>query len=146
MTAAYAETGPPKAGLTAGRWATLGLLAATASIAAVLAVQFAALALWPEASLFAPLDSYARSALFTLVPAIGATIVFAWLARRRERPVRDFVLLSGVLLALSLIPDYILAVPHRTLLASSVAAFLHVVASAVIVGVLVAGYRRWRPA
>ena len=144
MTAAYAETDRPKAGLTAGRWATLGLLAAAGSIAAVLVVQLVALALWPDARLFAPLDSYARSALFTLVPAVGATLVFAWLARRRARPVRDFVILSAVLLALSLIPDYVLPGPHRTLLASSVAALLHIVAATVIVGVLVAGYRHWR--
>lgn len=144
MTTAYAQAGGRKATLAAGQWATLGLLAAAASIVAVLAAQFVALTLWPDARLFAPLDNYARTALFTLVPALGATVVFAWLTRHRARPVRDFVIISAVLLGFSFIPDYLLPVPHRTLLASSIAAFLHIVAAAVIVGVLVAGYRRRR--
>ena len=46
------------------------------------------------------------------------------------------------MLLLSIIPDYLLPVEYKTFLASSVTAFLHVVASLVIVGVLVSGYRR----
>jgi hypothetical protein len=45
-------------------------------------------------------------------------------------------------LILSIIPDYLLPVEHKTLLASSVTAFLHVVAAVVTVSVLVTGYRR----
>jgi len=43
---------------------------------------------------------------------------------------------------LSFIPDYILPVPNRTVIASTIAAFLHVVAAAIIVPILVIGYRR----
>jgi hypothetical protein len=46
-------------------------------------------------------------------------------------------------LLLSIIPDYILPVPDKTLLASTITAFLHVVAGVAIVGVLLAGYRRY---
>lgn len=131
-----------KAKMTRSDWLKLGLITAAASIAAVLAVQAAAVALWPEIALFAPLDSYVRSAIFTLVPALGATALLAWLVERRVRPVQTFIIISGVVLLVSFIPDYILPVPHKTLLASSVAAFLHVVAAVVTVWLLVTGFQR----
>jgi hypothetical protein len=45
-------------------------------------------------------------------------------------------------LILSIIPDYLLPVEHKTFLASSITALLHVVAAAVTVTILVAGYRQ----
>ena len=124
------------------QWLTLGLAAALGSVAAVLAAQAIALTIWPALALFKPLESYARSALFTLIPALGATAVFAWLATRKDDPASSFKKIAAVVLLLSFIPDYVLPVAHRTLLASSVAAFLHVVAAAVTVSVIVNGYRR----
>lgn len=123
-------------------WLKLGAMAAVAAIVGVLVVQAIAVFLWPEIVLFKPLESYARSALFTLVPAVGATIVFAWLAARQSRPVKTFLQISAVVLAVSIIPDYLLPVPHKTFLASSMAALLHGVAAVITVGVLVGGYRR----
>jgi len=135
-------TPQPKEELTTGQWITIGLITAIASVATVLLAQAVALAIWPDLALFKPLESFARSALFTLVPALGATGVFAWLAARREDPVKAFRRVALVVLLLSLIPDYVLPVAHRTLLASSVAAFLHVVAAVVTVLMITAGYRR----
>ena len=135
-------TPQPKEELTTGQWITIGLITAIASVATVLLAQAVALAIWPDLALFKPLESFARSALFTLVPALGATGVFAWLAARREDPVKVFRRVALVVLLLSLIPDYVLPVAHRTLLASSVAAFLHVVAAVVTVLMITAGYRR----
>jgi len=126
-----------------GQWVAIGVIAAILAAAAVLAVQWIALAIWPEAALFKPLDSYARSALFTIVPALGATAVLAWLASRRADPIGAFIRIAVVVLLLSFIPDFLLPVPHKTLLASSIAAFMHVVAATVIVTVLVASYRRY---
>lgn len=128
--------------LTIGQWITIGLITAIAGVAAVLLAQAVALAIWPDLALFKPLESFARSALFTLIPALGATGVFAWLAARKEDPVKAFRRVALVVLLLSLIPDYVLPVAHRTLLASSVAAFLHVVAAVVTVLMITAGYRR----
>lgn len=128
--------------LTIGQWITIGLITAIAVVAAVLLAQAVALAIWPDLALFKPLESFARSALFTLIPALGATGVFAWLAARKEDPVKAFRRVALVVLLLSLIPDYVLPVAHRTLLASSVAAFLHVVAAVVTVLMITAGYRR----
>lgn len=136
--------GTPSTGaqLTRGQWAKLGLVTALVSIVAVLLVQAIAIAIWPEIAQFGPLDSYLRSAVFTLVPVLGATAVFAWLAERSAEPVATFVKLSVVVLVISIIPDYILPVPNKTLLASSVTAFLHVVAGAITILMLVTGYRR----
>lgn len=128
--------------LSTGQWLSIGLVAAIVSILAVLLVQAIVLSLRPDLALFKPLESYTRSALFTLAPALGATAVFAWLSARREDPVGSFVKIAGIVLLLSFIPDYVLPVPHRTLLASTVAALLHVVAAAITVAVIVFGYRR----
>lgn len=127
---------------TTGQWLMLGTIAAVLAAATVLIVQWLALSIWPDAALFKPLDSYPRTALFTIIPAFLATALFAWLAGRRADPACDFIRISLVVLVLSFIPDYILPVSDKTLLASTITAFLHVVAAAVIVGVLVAGYRR----
>lgn len=124
------------------QWLILGVSAAAAAIVGVLIAQAAALAIWPEAALFRPLESYARSALFTLVPALIATGLLAWLARRTANPTAVFVRIAVVALLLSFIPDYLVPVPNRTLLASTIAAMLHVVAAAIIVPILVRGYRR----
>jgi hypothetical protein len=142
MTTGTAVNKTMQGQLPASDWRLLGLLAVIGSIVAVITVQTLAISIWPQIALFAPLDSYVRSALFTLVPAVGATLVFAWLAGRSEHPVRDFLILSAVLLLLSLIPDYLLPVPHKTILASSIAALLHVIAAVVIVSILLTGYRR----
>jgi hypothetical protein len=123
-------------------WAQIGLVAVVVSIVAVLIVQALAIAVWPEIALFKPLDSYARSALFVLVPAIGATAVLAWLAGRREQPVRDLLVISAIVLLVSIVPDYLLPDANKTLLASTVTAFLHVVAGIITVALLISGYQR----
>jgi hypothetical protein len=124
------------------QWVQIGLVTAVVSVFAVLIVQVLAVAIWPDIALFKPLDSYGRTALFTLVPAIGATAVFAWLAGRKRQPVQTFIKISAVVLLLSIIPDYILPVPDKTFLASTVTAFMHVVAGVVTVTLLVKGYNR----
>ncbi|MEK7327715.1 MAG: hypothetical protein AAB217_20920 [Chloroflexota bacterium] len=142
MTTRTISTRQHKTQIERKTWAQIGLMAAVVSIAAVLVVQVLALAVWPDIALFKPLDSYARSALFVLVPAIGATAVFAWLVGHREQPVRDFIAISAVVLLASIIPDYALPDANKTLLASTVTAFLHGVAGIMTVVVLIIGYQR----
>jgi hypothetical protein len=124
------------------QWIRIGLVAAVTSILAVLMTQWLAIAIWPDIVLFKPLDSYPRTAIFTAIPTAVATALFAWLAAYKPQPVQTFLKISVVVLLLSFIPDYLLPVPHKTVLASSVAAFMHLVAAAVIVTVLVVGYRQ----
>ena len=123
-------------------WVKLGINAAIVSIITVLIVQALAIAIWPEIALFAPLDSYIRSAIFTLVPVIGATALLAWLVAKQTQPVKKFITISIVVLIISFVPDYILPVEYKTVLASSVTAFLHVVAAVITVPILVMGYQR----
>ena len=122
-------------------WVKIGLKTAVFSVIAVLIVQAVALAIWPEVRVFKPLDSYPRSAVFTLIPALGATAVFAWLARHQAQPAKKFIILSAALLLLSFIPDYALPLEGKTLLGSSVAAFMHLVAGIVTVATIVTSYR-----
>ena len=142
MTKQAKTNNQTKTTIKASEWAKLGLAAGVVSVVAVLVVQFLAIALWPEIALFAPLDSYIRSVIFTLVPVAGATVLFAWLVKRTANPVKTFIIISVVVLVISFIPDYILPVPDKTALASTVAAFLHVVVAVPTVWILVAGYQR----
>ena len=129
----------PHEAMTSSDWVKRGFLAAAASIIAVLVVQALSISIWPEIALFAPLDNYFRSAIFTLVPTVVATALFAWLAGHTARPVRAFIVISVVVLLISFIPDYAVPVPYKTILASTVAAFLHVVAAVATVSLLVIG-------
>lgn len=130
-----------KTAIKRNHWVKIGLKTAVFSVIAVLIVQAVALAIWPEVQVFKPLDSYPRSALFTLVPALGATAVFAWMVKHLSQPVKKFVILSGILLLLSFIPDYALPLEGKTLLGSSVAAFMHLVAGIVTVATIVTSHR-----
>lgn len=132
-----------KTGITFSDWLKIGLKTALFSVVAVLVVQAIALAIWPEIRAFKPLDSYPRSAIFTLVPALGATAVFAWLARHHSQPGKKFIILSAVLLILSFIPDYALPLEGKTLLGSTVAAFMHLIAGIVTVATILTSYRAW---
>ena len=131
-----------KTGITLTGWLKIGLKTALFSVMTVLIVQALAVAIWPEIRTFKPLDSYPRSALFTLIPALGATAVFAWLVRHQSQPDKKFIILSALLLLLSFIPDYALPLEGKTLLGSSVAALMHLVAGIVTVTTIVTAYRK----
>ena len=128
--------------ITHNHWVKIGLTAATGSILAVLVVQAIILALAPELKEFKPLDNYARSALFTLIPALAATGIFAWLVQKKDQPVKRFLWISAGFLLLSFIPDFLLPIPNRTLAGSNAAAFTHLVAGIVTVSLILAGYSR----
>lgn len=142
MTARTMENRETKTNLKRNEWLRIGLRTALFSILSVLVIQAIALTIWPGIALFKPLDSYPRSVLFTLVPAVGATVVFAWMVKHHSQPVKKFIILSGILLLLSFIPDYALPLENKTFLGSSVAAFMHLVAGIVTVAAIVTGYRK----
>ena len=52
------------------------------------------------------------------------------------------IIISIVVLVISFIPDYIVPLPHKTFLASTVTAFLHVVVAVCTVPILVMGYQK----
>ena len=137
-----AKTLEPIRPLARGQWLRLGATAAVAAIVAVLVVPSVILAIWPDLSAFKPLDSLARSAIFTLLPTALATALFAWLAARRPQADQSFLRIALIVLVVSFLPDYLIPVPAKSLLASTATALLHAVAAAVIVPMLVTGYRR----
>ena len=75
----------PRSKPAAAQWLVLGALAAAVATAAVLIVLALAIAIWPDIALFKPLDSYARAALFTIIPAFAATGLLARVAIRIAR-------------------------------------------------------------
>lgn len=127
--------------LERGQWVKIGAAAALAAVILVLLAQAAALSVWPEAAAFRPLNSYPRTVAFTVIPALVATALFARLARSGN-PAAKFIKIAVIVLLISFVPDYTLPDPNRTLLASTIAAGLHVVAAASITGVLIACYNR----
>lgn len=122
-------------------WFNLGRRAVLLSVVAVIITQVVAVAIWPDIALFEPLNSYARSALFTAVPVAFATALFAFLSSRVRQPAKVFNNIAITVLVISLIPDYLLPVANKTFLASSVTAFLHVVAGVITILVLQRGYK-----
>ncbi len=130
--------------LSTQEWVKIGLVTAIVAIAFVLVSQAAALSIWPQAAAFRPLDSYPRSAIFTLVPAIVATVLFARLAAVSRTPAASFLKVAVLVLLLSFVPDYLLPDLNKTFLASSIAAFLHLVAGIVITLGILTGYKRAR--
>jgi hypothetical protein len=87
---------------------------------------------------FVELGSAFGIAIFTLVLSIGAVPVYAMLLHSVKHPERVFTIVSAVLLALSVIPDitYIPSVPGASNAQTSVLILMHIVAAAVIVGML----------
>ncbi len=124
------------------QWVILGAMAAVLATIAVLIVRAIAIAVWPEVALFFPLGNPVQAIVLTTLGAIGATALFAWLTANKSDPVQKFLKISVIVLLISFIPDYILPDPYITFLASTVTAFLHVVAAVVILLVLLTGYKR----
>src|ERR671920_1403859 len=76
--------------------------------------------------------------LFTVVPAIVAVLLYAALIRFTSNPARIFTNIAVIVLIVSLIPDltYIPSVPGATSSQAAILMLMHVVAAAVIVGML----------
>ena len=62
----------PNVKVDRNKWVSPGLITAVASVMAVVTVQALMPALWPEIALFKPLNIYAHTIVFTLIPAAGA--------------------------------------------------------------------------
>lgn len=80
---------------------------------------------------FEPL-SIGSVALFTVLGAIAATLVFGFLTRRSEQPDRTFIVLAGIVLVLSFGPDAWLlqSDPEATVPGVLVLMVMHVVVAA----------------
>ena len=123
-----------------GRWryARVGLATVVAAVLANVLVYYAGDAVVGYDPDFVVLANVSGTILFTLVPAIVATLLYAVLLRRAAHPVRLFTIVSAIVLIVTTIPDftYIPGVVGASAGQTAVLVLMHVVAAAVIVGML----------
>jgi hypothetical protein len=72
--------------------------------------------------------------MLCLVPALVAALVFVGLTRLTRRPQPIFLTIAGILLIISLIPDWVL--PMDSLATRILLSLMHLVAAALIVGTI----------
>jgi hypothetical protein len=121
-----------------GRYALLSLATVVASVLANVVVYYLGALAVGYNSGFIVLANPSGIALFTVVPAIVATVLYAGLLRFTRRPERNFAVISAVVFVVATIPDftYIPSVPGATAGQTAILVLTHVVAAAVIVGML----------
>jgi hypothetical protein len=121
-----------------GRFALVGLATVVAALAANLLVYVIGGAVVGYDPNFVVLATAGGTIIFTLVPAIVAVLLYAALLRFTRNPARIFTAIAAVVLVLSVIPDftYIPTVPGSSAPQTAVLVVMHVVAAAVIVGML----------
>ena len=138
-SSATSSTAPQASGTgTWGRFALRGLGTIAAAVLANVAVYFVGRALVSYDPQFPPLANVSGAIIFTVVPALGAVLLYAALLRFTGNPVRLFRSIAAVALVVSLIPDftYIPTVPGATGGQTAVLVLMHLAAAAVIVGLL----------
>jgi hypothetical protein len=74
----------------------------------------------------------------TVIPAIGATLLYAALLRLARRPARTFAIVAAVVFVVTTIPDftYIPGVPGATAGQTATLVSMHIVAASAIIGLL----------
>ena len=135
-----AKSSPASAsrGIRWGRYALLSLATVVAAVCANVVVYYLGAALVGYNSGFIVLANPSGVILFTVVPAIVATLLYAALLRFTRRPERSFAVISAIVFVVTTIPDftYIPTVPGATNGQTAILVLTHIVAAAVIVGML----------
>lgn len=134
----FAPASPSGSTVNRGRYALVGLgtvLAAALANALAYVVGDAIVRYDPD---FVELGSAVGIAVFTMIPATIAVLLYAVLLRRAQRPAHAFTRISAVILVLSLIPDlvFIPGEPGASNGQTAVLMVMHAVAAVVIVGLL----------
>jgi Family of unknown function (DUF6069) len=121
-----------------GRFARVGLATVAAAVLANLLVYAAGSMVVGYDPGFVVLANASGTILFTVVPALGAVLLYAALRRFARRPARAFAIIAAGVLVVSLIPDvtYIPTVPGATAGQTAILVLMHAVAAGVIVGML----------
>lgn len=130
----YRDTGT----MTWGRFALVGLATTVAAIIANSLVYFAGQAVVSYDPDFIILQNVSPTIIFTVFPAVIATVLYGLLRRFAVRPERTFTLIAAVVLVLSIIPDltYIPGVEGASTGQAAILVVMHVVAAVTIVGML----------
>lgn len=121
-----------------GRYVLVGpatIIAAVVANVVVYVIGGAFVAYDPE---FPPLATGGGTIVFTVIPAIVAVLLYAALLRFAANPRRVFTIVAAGVLVLSWVPDltYIPTVPGASAAQTAVLMLMHLVAAAVIVGLL----------
>ena len=124
--------------LNRGRLARVGVATVVAAVLANVLVYFVGDAVVGYDPEFVVLGNVVGIAIFTLVPAIVAVLLYTVLLSRTANPVRIFSIVSAVVFVVTTIPDftYIPTVPGATNGQTAILVLMHVVAAGVIVGML----------
>lgn len=121
-----------------GHYALVSFATIAAAVLANVVVYYLGALLVGYHSGFIVLADPTGVALFTVVPAIVATLLYAALRRFARRPERTFAGIAAVVFVVTTIPDftYIPTVPGATAGQTAVLVLTHVIAAVSIVGML----------
>jgi len=121
-----------------GRYAKIGLATVVAAVLANTLFYYLASPFVHYDAEFNVLTNPSGAIIFTLVPAIGAVLLYGALRRFTANPVRIFHIIAAIFFVVTLIPDftYIPTVEGASNGQTAVLALMHVIAYAVIAGML----------
>jgi hypothetical protein len=125
-------------GVNWGRYALLGLGTVVAAVLANTVFYYLAAAFVAYDPEFIILTNPSGAAIFTLVPAVVATLLYAGLLRFTRHAEAIFTIISAVVFVVTLVPDftYVPTVPGASNAQTAVLVLMHVIAAAVIVRML----------
>ena len=124
--------------LTRGHLARVGLASIACAVLANVLVYWVGDVIIGYDPTFLELGSALGIALFTLVPAVGAVLLYAGLLRFSRHPVRRFRLISAIVFVVTTIPDFtfIPSEPGASPAQTAILVLMHAVAASLIVGML----------
>ena len=131
---------------TWGRFALRGLATTVAAVLANALFYFVGSAVVGYDPDFIILSNVSGAIIFTVIPAIGAVLLYAALLRFTRHPARIFSVIAAIVFVLTVIPDftYIPTVPASSPQQTAVLVLMHVIAAAVIVRMLTSSAPRRR--
>ncbi len=121
-----------------GRYAKIGLATVVAAVLANTLFYYLASLVVNYDLDFVVLTNPSGAIIFTFVPAVGAVLLYGALRRFTANPVRIFHIIAAVFFVVTLVPDftYIPGVEGASNGQTSVLVLMHVIAYAVIAGML----------
>ena len=125
-------------GFSWGRYALRGLGTVVAAVLANTLFYYLGGALVAYDPDFIILSNPSGAAVFTVVPAIVAVLLYAGLVRFTRHPAAIFTVISAIVFVVTLIPDftYIPTVPGSSNGQTAILVLMHVIAASVIVRLL----------
>ena len=125
-------------GFSWGRYALRGLGTVVAAVLANTLFYYLSGALVTYDPDFLILSNPSGAAIFTVVPAIVAVLLYAGLVRFTRHPAAIFTVVSTIVFVVTLIPDftYIPTVPGSSIGQTAILVLMHVIAASVIVRLL----------